>query len=1521
VVEEMLLCKGKGIRIMRQTKNTNQNCKKYSLTHPQERIWYAEKIYNGTAIHNIGGVVQIMGEVDLPLLEKSIQHIIEANESLRLQVFEENGQAFQTIIPYTETCIQTVKFTNCEDPEKEFREWVQTEAEKPFLLLQVPLYNFTMFEVSQNYKGCLIKLHHIIADGWSMEIITNQIMQNYQAYKDEGKTADADVYAYTEYLDTEAEYEKSPVWKRDLEFWLETFKSLPNSAVFDRETDIRGERKVYTYSEVLSQKIKSFTKEHAVSVNTFFITCYLLFLYKHDGEKDITIGLPITNRTSAAQKRTTGMYTSSMPFRFQVDPMKTVSDTLKDVMCKLFSYYKHQRYPYDLIIRDLIACGHTGLAGLYNSSVNFFNNRLIKEVGGYKTVNTQFYPGCQINCLNMNVKDWADDGKFTIDFEYQKAKYNEDEILKIYEFMRNLSMQMVENPGQTIRELDGLNPTYRKMVRDVFNDTQNKYPNKQTIHALFEKQVEQNPERIAVLHGDTDITYHQLNECANQLACTLIQSGVNHLDYVGLMASHSIQTVIAILAVLKAGAAYVPIDPEYPNSRISYIMEDAGVVALLADEGAVANAKMMATCPVICISNCDQVGTREPAFVRTPARYCDPAYVIYTSGSTGNSKGVVIEHKSLVNYIFWAVRNYHVAPDDRFPLYSSLSFDLTVTSIFAPLIAGGEIIIYDSEKEYALFTIFRENKATIMKLTPSHLALIKDMDNSRSNITRLIVGGENLTVALANQIHNSFRGTVKVFNEYGPTEATVGCMTYLFDPSIDKGLSVPIGRPADNVQIYILNHDRNLVRAGQIGEIYISGDGVAREYLHKPQLTAERFLDCIFIKNKRMFKTGDLAKFNSESQIEFCGRNDSQVKIQGYRIELNEIEKALMQFDGIHQAIVFADKNSLEDQFLKAYLVAEQALDISEVRQHLANNIPIYMIPRRFIQVQKIPLTPNGKADLNALNELSEQFDAKLNNTIERDNVALSILIQVMRKILKVDSITPADDFYHLGGDSIHAIQISAKLEYHRYRLSVQNILLYPIINEMVEKIETKPAIRKTKKISVVDMMNILPTPILYWFLEQDLQEMGHYNQSILLKFDKEVAAAYVNDIIYTAVQKHEVFTMNKHTDGQTFFYRKELFENPNILEHYDISNVIGQEQEDAINTIIQNFNMHFNIENDLLIKGASIYTGAETYVFLTAHHICIDAVSWLVLLEEVSEIAKNMITGNDLGFPAFPDITYAEWSNMLHEESLHLFEKEVKYWRQVLDGQVSYRQFFHVSKDKQNELVYHRTQIDKADVGILFDSAGHDKSLIEAVFISALAVALCEYTSQNKACIMMESHGRLLNTDNIDVSKSIGWFTALYPFSWQIKNKDLSQLIIEIQRKLQDIPNYGIGYGVLEYIDNLIGTTELEQMILFNYLGDFSKECWPVSLIQCGFPEDLSRSNKIPSLFDFNIMIIKEKIDIMIRYNKSILDADTIEAFCALFKKALTDILSSYLPKTGKLDASADYSILREQEIELLFE
>ncbi|MDE5600728.1 MAG: amino acid adenylation domain-containing protein, partial [Oscillospiraceae bacterium] len=451
---------------------------------------------------------------------------------------------------------------------------------------------------------------------------------------------------------------------------------------------------------------------------------------------------------------------------------------------------------------------------------------------------------------------------------------------------------------------------------------------------------------------------------SNQLANLLIKKGISLEEKIGIITTHSIETVIAILGVLKAGGAYVPIDLNYPNERIEYIIEDSTINILLTN---VSVDFLDFKGEIINLLDGDFYNEPTSSVGRKSCPN-NLAYIIYTSGSTGNPKAVMVEHKGLSNYIYWAKTKYVKDENDVFALYSSLSFDLTVTSIFTPLISGCEIAIYrdDDESEYVLYKILREQKATIVKLTPSHLLLLQGLDNRNSSIRVFIVGGENLKVSVAKNVYDSFSKDLEIYNEYGPTETVVGCMIYKFDPIKDKTGSVPIGVPINNTQIYVLNNDLQPMPLGYTGEMYIGGIGVARGYANRLELTNERFIDNPFVPGTKMYKTGDLAKFLKFDEIEYIGRADSQVKINGFRIELGEIEKAISGYENIKDVVITVVDNQ-NSKALCAYFEENKKVDILDLKNYLASVLPEYMIPLHFIKMDQFPFTNNGKVNKKLL--------------------------------------------------------------------------------------------------------------------------------------------------------------------------------------------------------------------------------------------------------------------------------------------------------------------------------------------------------------------------------------------------------------------------------------------------------------------------------------------------------------------------------------------------------------------------
>ena len=583
---------------------------------------------------------------------------------------------------------------------------------------------------------------------------------------------------------------------------------------------------------------------------------------------------------------------------------------------------------------------------------------------------------------------------------------------------------------------------HRSLVIE-YNDSAAPYPADKTIVELFEAQVARTPNDEALRLGERSLSYRELNERANQMAAHLRMLGAGPERLVVLYMEHSIEVVCAILGVLKSGAAYAPVDPATtPTERLAFILQDIaeGTAAAVAPPVLITHSGLVSSLPrdaaevVTLDSDFAQI---EPYPTSNPKSEASPrnlAYVIYTSGSTGKPKGVLIEHGSLVNYIWWANQKYGQGERLTWPLFSSLAFDLTVTSIFTPLISGGRIVIYREDAGrhgMAVLRVVEDQAVDIVKLTPSHLVMIKDMDLGGTRIRKLIVGGEDFKTELALDITKTFGRRVEIYNEYGPTEATVGCMIHQYHAEKDRGLSVPIGIPAANAGVYILDEHFSPVATGMIGEMYIAGDGLARGYLNRPELTEQKFLTAADPRQDggagslRLYKTGDIARWSADGRMEFLGRADFQVKVKGLRIELGEIEARLLAHSGVRECVV--DVETGTDR-LVAYYVSEKPLTVAKVRAHLGEALPDYMVPTYVVWLEKLPLTPNGKVDRKALPIPTHEHVQPVHDFTKPRSEAEQELAAIWTEVLNVEDVGVNDDFFDLGGHSLLAIKLLSRI-------------------------------------------------------------------------------------------------------------------------------------------------------------------------------------------------------------------------------------------------------------------------------------------------------------------------------------------------------------------------------------------------------------------------------------------------------------------------------------------------------------
>lgn len=1456
----------------------------YNLTHPQKRIWYTGKTNSNSSLHNLGGCLKIKETIQVEDLRRVLNKIIELNEGLRIRITEKDGQPVQYISAYDEKIIDFIDFSNCKNPNKHHKLWVQNIMRKVFPLENNPLYYFAVYKISEKEYGILLNIHHIIADGWSISLLQKQICEIYSKLNTEIKSNIYEAYSYVDYINKEREYLNSERFLKNKKFWNDKFSDLPEGSLYKTTVSLQGKREVFELNSDLTNDIKEFLQENKSSLNTFFIAVFLIYVNKVSNEKDIALGVPVFNRSGSKEKNMIGMFTSTMPFRMNLDTDLSIKELINAVNHELKTSFINQRYPYDLLIGDL-ELNKKGFDSLFKFSVNYYNSKYEDNLEGIDIEVDEYYNGNQSYSLQLIVKEWLE-GQITLNFDYKINEYSEMDISIMKDYIIKIAREIISNGESRIKDIKLLSKKELSYKTNIINSTDYNYPKEKTIIQLFEEQVKKTPNTIAVSFEKESLTYRQLNEKANKFANYLKNEGIKTQDVVAIMETHSLELVISILGILKVGGTYLPIDPSNPIERIKYIVEDSNSSMLITNFQLEEHKEF--SCRWINVKNLD-MRSFNGQNLKEKSNAEDLVYIIYTSGSTGKPKGVMIENRGLVNYICWATKMYLKDKEEVVPLYSSIAFDLTVTSIFAPLVSGNQIIIYEKkENEFILFKILEENKATVIKVTPAHLTLLKDLDNTKSKVKRFIVGGDDLKVTLARDIYKSFDKKVEIFNEYGPTETVVGCMIHKYDFEKNNDLSVPIGYPADNVQVYILDKDYNIVPDGTVGELFISGDGVARGYINNEPLTSSKFINNPFTKGKRMYRTGDLARYLKNGLIEYIGRVDNQVKLRGFRIEVGEIEEYLMKNEKVKDAVVVYRENTSGNYGLDAFIVTREEMEPSEVKQWLLKFLPPYMIPANFIFLDNLPLTTNGKIDYKALpqNNAEEKIFIQCKSAEER------VLISTLEQVLGVNKISMNDDFYSLGGDSIKAIQIASKLKDLGVTVEVKDILTLTNIKEIANTLVVQE--EKAEKKDEFCQGDIPLTPIMKWFFKGKFYNENYYNQYILMENSKAVEGTILKTAIKKIVEHHDILRVNYNKEDNNLYYNNNHLHEDENVEIIDLSKLSYKEQLLEIQSLRSKVKDKFSIESTNLFKLFVFQLGESGQVLLfTAHHLLVDGVSWRIILEDFMTIIKQL-QNNQVAVLPRKTTSFKQWAESLYEYSEKGLEVETNYWRTLEEERVNNTSASIVFEDtlKTSTTIY--CDIDSFTIEELIKTSKEIYQMkFDETLIAALVIAVNKWDKAELVKIELERHGRETIRENTDLSRTVGWFTSMYPAYLKVSNKDISSNFLSVRDQLRDIPSKGFNYSVIKYLKQELKDTE-DNLIRFNYLGDFDNIIRDKSLgtvnIQCGL--DTDGKNRLTSLLDITAMIVNKKLRLGITYGSNSFNRVTIENFIHIYKGILEEYL-----------------------------
>ena len=996
--------------------------------------------------------LNISGQLDVDLLENAWRHVVRSNEMLRTVFRWDKLEApMQIVLKQHDIPIRQYDLSQADGDKKQQLDEIRRKDRAEKIDIRTAPFRVTICRLEENECEMIISNHHILSDGWSNGILLRELFEAYDCLRAGKQPAKAEKNKFKEFVKWNQKQDK----KKQEEYWREYLRGFDTRTALPAEgrlqrTEEKTEKYTYTLPEDLAHRIKNLLKEQKVTLAALLYGAWGMLLQRYNDTGDAVFGTTVSGRPAgiAGIEDMVGLFINTLPMRISSSGDEAVQTFLNKAEAMLREREAYESTP---LVEIKAYSELDSRENLFDSIVVIENYPLDKELnkeGGSIRINS--YEMFEETNYDLTLEILTSDD-IELSFSYNRELFEAGTVQRMAGHYEAILKGFAEGPDKKLSDIEMLAEEEKNKLLYELNDTRSDYPWDKTICELFEEQVEKTPDNIAVVYEDSKLTYRQLNEKANQLAVLLREKGVVADSIVGIMVERSLEMMIGIMAVLKAGGAYLPIDTEYPADRIEYMLEDSGAGILLTQKRLRPAVEFGGDVIELDESDIYRGTAGNPVVIGKPDSL---AYVIYTSGSTGRPKGVMIGQKQLTNYIWWAVKSYVKDGKGSFPLYTSISFDLTVTSLFTPLVTGSSMVVYgERNSAFALEQVIKEGRIDIMKLTPAHLRMINDRDNCKSGIRGLIVGGEQLETKLAQEVLESFGGQVEIFNEYGPTEATVGCMIHKYDPDSDTGVAVPIGIPADNVKIYIVDKSNHLQPVGVPGEMCIAGDGLARGYLGMAELTAEKFVENPFEPGTRMYKTGDLARWLPDGKMEFLGRIDHQVKIRGFRIELGEIENELLKYEDVREAIAVAREDEGGNSYLCAYVVGENAVDYRVLREYLSKELPDYMIPSYFMQLEKLPVTTNGKVDRKALPEPDGSIGTGVEYEAPRDAVEEK-LAAIWSDILKVDHIGINDNFFELGGHSLKATVLVSRIHKElEAEVPLREIFRLSTIKELAEYI------------------------------------------------------------------------------------------------------------------------------------------------------------------------------------------------------------------------------------------------------------------------------------------------------------------------------------------------------------------------------------------------------------------------------------------------------------------------------------
>ncbi len=1486
----------------------------FPLSYVQEPLWFIEQLESDKAGYNLPKAVTISGELDSDQLEQAINLIIARHESLRTIFPRQGEQARQVILDSFDFKLERhdlsdlSHYDSIEKRHEKAQQLCQKEADISFDLAKGPLIRGQLYKLAEQEHILMLNMHHIITDAWSMGVFIKEFSVIMDSLRkglrlDQIPALPPMPIQYLDYciwqrkLLEEAQPEqghsgKETLLERQLSYWKEKLTGVPE--YLDLTTDyprpnvkgFAGDRLDFHLDAQLTRQIKSLAGQQGCTLFMTLLAAFKSLLYRYTGQEDICLGSPIANRQYEGTESLIGMFINTLALRSQVKGDESFLALMSQVKKTCLGAYEHQDTPFDKVVEAVHPQRSLAIDPIFQIMIVLQNTPM--EVPEHYI---QRYPlKGEVSKFDLDIEFIETPEGLQGSIEYRTSLYKQQTIERMAQHFIGLCKAIVSTPKAAINELDFIGEAEKQQLLIAYNQTSAEYPKDKCIHELFMQQVTNNPDKIALVYQDETLSYQQLNDKSHQLALYLQSLGVKPDSLVGLCVGRSLEMIVGMMGVLQAGGAYVPLDPDYPDDRLAYMLEDSQAAIVLTQEKlkeklsalvvkGTAQETVQDTHLIALDKQWPEISDRvadlnaKQVTLRQEVKPHHLAYMIYTSGSTGQPKGVMVEHRSLVNHNIFAGTKYQITKDDKQLLFSTMNFDLFIEEVFVILNNGAQLVI--EEKDNLLTLQYFQNlievhNITVLNVPTAFFHQLVASDIPLGNIKNVIIGGEKLEYSKAQAFTNHYP-YINLYNTYGPTETTIISTVMCVTPElINQHHAIPIGRPINNTQIYILDQNNHPVPMGVPGELHIAGDGLARGYLNRPELTDEKFVPNPFIEDTRMYKSGDLVRWLDDGNIEYLGRIDTQVKIRGFRIEMGEIETQLNQHSQIKDCVVIAHgsqgNNPESNKQLVAYYVAaaanvesysgkEQVITLAneDLKAHLQQTLPEYMLPTAFVSLGAMPLTANGKVDRRALESMdvsleSSQVYLAPRNTTEKQLVA--IWAEVLG--LTSENIGLNDNFFELGGDSIKTIQIVSKAIAHHIHFDIRDMFNYQTIHELLQHCDT------TKSREIVREEGTLQGPVALSPVQADFfkytqTDVHYFNQSLLLNLNVHLSFEDLQVLSTRLVEQHDALRLRFTNDdkGWQQHYLDSTDEAVGI-HVYDVSKQDEKQAADFIEQTCNHWQAELDLENGPIMRW--VYFDAQSngsdQLAIIIHHLAIDGVSWRILLEDLNQLIKLQVTHQPQQLPRKRS-SYRNWVDSLatYKDS-EQGQKDLAFWieqsektdhatnafietvfKEGVFKDIAFIESELVEKSYLNQgyrnqdIGHTKVQLSKANTEKLLkhchQAYGTD---INDLLLTAVILSYYQATGNQTLMLDLEGHGREQLDPAIDITNTLGWFTSIYPVNFELSSpQDIGQSIKEIKTALHAIPNKGIGYSIFRYIDQHEAIKNIpEAPIVFNFLGDF---------------------------------------------------------------------------------------------------